>query len=289
MHDENHFIWSLQVKQGCERLIRLLEKEKNKPKKGNTAASEIRRNPSKSASVEPRVPKFPRCRSRDEGERGDERGDDDGEGGEARGAGDDGVRLGDVDVVQLGHLGGLVGATARVEDVDEVEDAGLARVVLCVIEALRVRVAGGLVLRDGTADTFFVHIELEVSQLDSGSAFRGRGRHKGVGGGIAVSPSDARGFCVDATRDAVALRLVLATIVEAALLGLGPPLLNIRLDAGLVSQFAIAVVGDKGVAVLPKILRFYLFSEGPHGARLPCFWSQSLVRSVHLRNPKGTI
>ena len=47
--------------------------------------------------------------------------------------------------------------------------------------------------------------------------------------------------------------------------------------------------GDKGVAVLPKILRFYLFSEGPHGARLPCFWSQSLVRSVHLRNPKGTI
>ena len=27
--------------------------------------------------------------------------------------------------------------------------------------------------------------------------------------------------------------------------------------------------GDKGVVVLPKILRFYLFSEGPHGARLP--------------------
>ena len=48
-------------------------------------------------------------------------------------------------------------------------------------------------------------------------------------------------------------------------------------------------MGDKGVAVLPQFLRFYLFSEGPHGARLPCFWSQSLVRSVHLRNPKGTI
>ena len=46
---------------------------------------------------------------------------------------------------------------------------------------------------------------------------------------------------------------------------------------------------SKGVVVLPIFLRFYLFSEGPHGARLPCFWSQSLVRSVHLRNPKGTI
>jgi surface protein len=29
--------------------------------------------------------------------------------------------------------------------------------------------------------------------------------------------------------------------------------------------------GDKGVVVLPNFSRFYLFSEGPHGARLPCF------------------
>ena len=45
------------------------------------------------------------------------------------------------------------------------------------------------------------------------------------------------------------------------------------------------IFGDKGVVVLPIFLRFYLFSEGPHGARLPCFWSQSLVRGVLLRNP----
>jgi len=62
-----------------------------------------------------------------------------------------------------------------------------------------------------------------------------------------------------------------------------------HLSKAFVALIAKADTGDKGVAVLPKILRFYLFSEGPHGARLPCFWSQSLVRSVHLRNPKGTI
>ena len=43
--------------------------------------------------------------------------------------------------------------------------------------------------------------------------------------------------------------------------------------------------GDKGVAVLHQFLRFYLFSEAPHGARLPCFWSQSLVRGVLPRSP----
>ena len=43
--------------------------------------------------------------------------------------------------------------------------------------------------------------------------------------------------------------------------------------------------GDKGVVVLPNFLRFYLFSEGLHGARLPCFWSQSLVRGVLPRSP----
>lgn len=45
------------------------------------------------------------------------------------------------------------------------------------------------------------------------------------------------------------------------------------------------IFGDKGVVVLPNFLRFYLFSEGPHGARLPCFWSQSLVRGVLPRSP----
>ena len=43
--------------------------------------------------------------------------------------------------------------------------------------------------------------------------------------------------------------------------------------------------GDKGVVVLPNFSRFYLFSEGPHRARLPCFWSQSLVRGVLPRSP----
>ena len=46
-----------------------------------------------------------------------------------------------------------------------------------------------------------------------------------------------------------------------------------------------STLGDKGVVVLPIFSRFYLFSEGPHGARLPCFWSQSLVRGVLLRSP----
>ena len=44
-------------------------------------------------------------------------------------------------------------------------------------------------------------------------------------------------------------------------------------------------VGDKGVVVLHQFFDFYLFSEGPRGARLPCFWSQSLVRGVLPRNP----
>ena len=44
-------------------------------------------------------------------------------------------------------------------------------------------------------------------------------------------------------------------------------------------------VGDKGVVVLHQFFDFYLFSEGPHGARLPCFWSQSLVRGVLPRSP----
>ena len=47
----------------------------------------------------------------------------------------------------------------------------------------------------------------------------------------------------------------------------------------------LKINGDKGVVVLPNFLRFYLFSEGPHGARLPCFWSQSLVRGVLPRSP----
>ena len=67
----------------------------------------------------------------------------------------------------------------------------------------------------------------------------------------------------------------------------GPPAAWVRKENAC--DAAVPPAGDKGVAVLPKILRFYLFSEGPHGARLPCFWSQSLVRGVHLRNPKGTI
>ena len=45
------------------------------------------------------------------------------------------------------------------------------------------------------------------------------------------------------------------------------------------------ISGDKGVVVLHQFFYFYLFSEGPHGARLPCFWSQSLVRGVLPRSP----
>jgi hypothetical protein len=48
----------------------------------------------------------------------------------------------------------------------------------------------------------------------------------------------------------------------------------------LLETAAKAFSGDKGVVVLHHFFDFYLFSEGPHGARLPCFWSQSLVRGV---------
>ena len=47
--------------------------------------------------------------------------------------------------------------------------------------------------------------------------------------------------------------------------------------------------GDKGVVVLPNFLRFYLFSEGPHGARLPSFSSESPVKRVEPNTPLGFV
>ena len=49
------------------------------------------------------------------------------------------------------------------------------------------------------------------------------------------------------------------------------------------------VPGDKGVVVLPQFFYFYLFSEGPHGARLPSFSSQSPVKRVDLNTPLGFV
>ena len=49
----------------------------------------------------------------------------------------------------------------------------------------------------------------------------------------------------------------------------------------LPGHFGLIFDGDKGVVVLHQFFDFYLFSEGLHGARLPCFWSQSLVRGVN--------
>ena len=54
----------------------------------------------------------------------------------------------------------------------------------------------------------------------------------------------------------------------------------------MISESSVAQrSGDKGVVVLHQFLRFYLFSEGPHGARLPCFSSQSLVTSYFTAAP----
>jgi len=47
-----------------------------------------------------------------------------------------------------------------------------------------------------------------------------------------------------------------------------------RLDVHLYSSLPLSLIvrlGDKGVVVLHQFFYFYLFSEGPHGARLPSF------------------
>jgi len=51
----------------------------------------------------------------------------------------------------------------------------------------------------------------------------------------------------------------------------------------------VRLVGDKGVVVLHQFFYFYLFSEGPHGARLPSFSSESPVKRVDLNTPLGFV
>ena len=70
---------------------------------------------------------------------------------------------------------------------------------------------------------------------------------------------------------------------------------NVQIPHGITNASRVCVKsfsmpnGDKGVVVLHQFFYFYLFSEGPHGARLPSFSSESPVKRVDLNTPLGFV